>query len=263
MIAIVIPNHRFPLSADEEISVRHLRKFLGEFDTYMVGPEGLPAARKEFRYELFAPKYFASAQGYNTLLITEEFFRRFERYEYILLYQLDCLVFSNDLEAWCRRGWDYVGAPMFYGGKDETSRGFRGVGNGGLALRNVGRSLEVLTSNRQPYDPVELGQRIGRFPAWRGLKTQLHRLGYKNTRRHFIRDFVDHPEVHEDLFWSFEARRFVPDFRIPDVKEALTFAFECAPEYCFEANGRQLPFGCHAWAKWGRAFWSPYLLPNN
>jgi hypothetical protein len=33
-----------------------------------------------------------------------------------------------------------------------------------------------------------------------------------------------------------------------------------APRLCFELNGRKLPFGCHAWQRYDRGFWEPYLL---
>ena len=41
---------------------------------------------------------------------------------------------------------------------------------------------------------------------------------------------------------------------------ALAFAFEAEPRRCFERLGR-LPFGCHRWQKFDRAFWEPHLLP--
>jgi hypothetical protein len=66
---------------------------------------------------------------------------------------------------------------------------------------------------------------------------------------------------HEDLFWSFGAPSLQPDFRIASVDEALGFAFEVEPRRAYELAGRRLPFGCHAWAKYDRAFWEPHLLP--
>ena len=43
-------------------------------------------------------------------------------------------------------------------------------------------------------------------------------------------------------------------------REALEFSFELAPRYCFMMNGRRLPFGCHAWFRYDREFWEPFLL---
>ena len=70
-------------------------------------------------------------------------------------------------------------------------------------------------------------------------------------------------EAHEDLFWSFEAKSFRPDFRIATVEEALRFAFEVEPHRAFELARGNLPFGAHAWAKYDRAFWEPQLLRDS
>src|ERR1044071_9510110 len=92
--------------------------------------------------------------------MSEPFYRAFEEYDYILIYQLDCLVFSNALEAWCHKGYDYIGAPWFErwhqlrsersAYPDEIVEGFGAVGNGGFSLRNVRAALDVLASPKPP-----------------------------------------------------------------------------------------------------------------
>jgi hypothetical protein len=56
------------------------------------------------------------------------------------------------------------------------------------------------------------------------------------------------------------AAKYYPDFNVASVEEGLRFAFEVAPKECFELNNLTLPFGCHAWPKYDRDFWKPYLL---
>jgi hypothetical protein len=68
------------------------------------------------------------------------------------------------------------------------------------------------------------------------------------------------PHSNEDYFWSFAATKYDTGFRIASVEEALRFSFEVVPRQCFEMNNRQLPFGCHGWAKYDLEFWKPYLL---
>ena len=63
-----------------------------------------------------------------------------------------------------------------------------------------------------------------------------------------------------DLLWADVAVHYNPDFKIADVATGLRFGFEVAPRICFERNHRQLPFGCHAWPRYDREFWEPYLL---
>lgn len=273
LVAIVTPVVRFPLSADEEISIRHLREYLGGFDRYIIGPKSLPKEFSDFALRPFPSRYFASRFGYNHLLLTNEFFRAFEHYEYILIYQLDCLVFASNLEEWCRKGWDYVGAPWMNNTEDPT-QGFSGVGNGGLSLRRVSSALAVLTSKRLLEDPIVRARKVGRRSEFiyklvnsapglkrsmEAAKTLLHRYGYHNNVRWLARQFAE-SNMHEDLFWAVEAPKVLTGFCIPAPREALEFSFELVPRYCFKANSGRLPFGCHAWSKYDREFWEPFLL---
>ena len=96
-VAVVVPVVRLPLSVDEEISLRHLRTYLGRFDRYVVGLQNLPEELSDFQLKPFAPRYFTERYAYNRLLLKEEFYRAFAEHEYILIYQLDCLVFASKI----------------------------------------------------------------------------------------------------------------------------------------------------------------------
>jgi len=266
-VAIVVPHHRFPLSRDEEISLWHLRKHLSNFDRFLIGPPELPIGYSDFRIRFFPSEFFRSERGYNSLLLSRKFYRAFRYYEFILIYQLDCLVFSGNLDCWCDKGWDYVGAPWFPAFAEDTSKGFLAVGNGGFSLRKVSSAIQVLESKVLAEDPVTRGQQLRWFRSrpflreiacW--LKTRLHARGYRNNVGFFVWMLCQDPSVHEDLFWSFDAKRFLPGFRIPSPEEAVAFAFEPAPRYCYDVNGRKLPFGCHAWGRFDRAFWEEKIL---
>jgi len=65
-----------------------------------------------------------------------------------------------------------------------------------------------------------------------------------------------HHLYNEDVFWA-----TVPDFNYPSVSEALTFAFDKYPAYCYSLTNRQLPFACHAWYKRKKMkhFWQPII----
>jgi hypothetical protein len=269
MVAIVTPLYRFPLTADEQISIRHLRLHLGQFDRYIIGPETLPPEFSDFRLQRFPRRFFESTNSYSKLLVAKEFYRAFARYQYILIYQTDCLVFSNELEQWCRAGWDYVGAPWFRNFEPDPAGGFWAVGNGGLSLRKVSSALAVLCSTRRTVDdPKERGEQTQRFksmPQLRrlliSLRTFLFRCGYHNNLRWLLRQLEANP-YNEDLFWAFHAQKLVSPYRIPTPQEAVAFSFEMAPRFCFQQNSERLPFGCHAWPKYDREFWEPYLLKS-
>jgi hypothetical protein len=83
--------------------------------------------------------------------------------------------------------------------------------------------------------------------------------GYHNNVRWLMREFGKRP-YNEDLFWAFKAQKLVQHFKIPTPQQAVAFSFEMAPRFCFQQNSKRLPFGCHAWSKYDRGFWEPYLL---
>ncbi len=88
----------------------------------------------------------------------------------------------------------------------------------------------------------------------------IKRLRVLKEARRGIGWYAGRYSLNEDRFWSDRARLFDPGFRIAPVATALSFAFERAPRHCYAANGGRLPFGCHAWPRWDRAFWEPHLL---
>src|SRR5690606_14031963 len=111
----------------------HLEHYLGGYDKYFVVPRRLRVSRPGFGIESFRDDYFGSGKAHARLQLSEEFYRRFESYRYILMYHLDALVFSDQLMDWCESGLDYVGAPWLQ--CEDTPWVTRSrVGNSGFAL---------------------------------------------------------------------------------------------------------------------------------
>ena len=201
-------------------------------------------------------------------MLSRLFYESFVAYRYILIYQLDALVFSDQLLDWCETDLDYVGAPWLTC-EDSPWVATPRVGNGGLSLRKVSGFLKVLSSNRYWVDPdlywasVSAGTpryfRYVRYPR----KILKHIKRFNNVDWE-IRQWHLRPDGtrNEDHFWSDHAIRYAPDFKVAPLDIGLRFAFEVAPRRCFELNGGQLPFGCHAWPRYDRAFWEPYLIKS-
>ncbi|MFZ7127493.1 MAG: DUF5672 family protein [Desulfobacterales bacterium] len=269
LVAIAVPgSNRDRLTRDEEVSLNHLLKHLGHYDRYLVVPPHLRMLTDQgFEMLHFGPEYFGSAKAHCQLLFSKAFYQAFADYEYLLIYHLDALVFSDQLEYWCRRGFDYI-APPWIPHKDAVYSGNPGyegkVGNGGFSLRKIGSFLRVLDSKRLYKDPVEQFRRTmrsERAPLEKtisALKTLAKFSPYFNGVRQELADY----RKNEDHFWANRARHYYPGFNIAPVETALRFAFECVPRFCFEKNGRTLPFGCHAWPKYDRDFWEPYLISS-
>lgn len=258
-VCVVIPVYKSTLTDYERISLTQCTRILGHYPLFVAAPMGLDVSElvQEFpalQVKRFGPAFFADVQAYNRLMLSETFYRAFAGFEYLLIHQLDAFVFTDDLADWCRRGYDYVGAPWlrdidFRSKTDElvfnakkqaaiwldlkkpdgiTPReiiGQNSVGNGGLSLRRIPAFLTVLTSG-------VANQKLATY-----TKNQTH-------------------QYNEDVFWGIEVNRYWPRLRVPDFRIALHFAVEFYPERAIKTyNQGQLPFGCHAWDIHETDFW--------
>lgn len=264
LVAIVVPmSNRAELTPDEEISFRHLLHFLGGYDKYLVVPRTLQVNFPGFGIKRFDNKFFGSAAAHSKLLLSSTFYKSFVDYRYILIYHLDSLVFSDQLTKWCEMDYDFIGSPWIKH-KEAPYTGhplYEGkVGNGGFSLRKVHSFLKVIYSQEFFIKPSEYWKYYTSKPwyiQWVNLpKKYLKRsLIFNNARLELSRY-----KHNEEAFWANRAKHYYSGFKIPSVKTALQFGFECVPRYCFEKNNHTLPFGCHAWQKYDRKFWEPYLL---
>jgi hypothetical protein len=262
--AIVLTTHYRRLTEDQEISLRHLQHHLGGHDTYLAMPEALDFHVKDFRETRFPDRCFESIKQYDQLLLSRAFYERFIDYEYILIYQLDCLVFSDELAEWCEKGYDYIGAPWFRS-KTLPSGGPSRVGNGGFSLRKIESFIATIDSTRYMDPRVSLLNDMlrVRFTDVRPRNPVLDfakKLQVARNVRKGCRWYRENYTLNEDIFWTDRAIWFNPGFTIAPVGEAVKFSFENHPRECFELNDSRLPFGCHAWEKWDRIFWEPHLM---
>lgn len=224
------------------------------------------------RYEYFSQQYFSSVHGYNDLCLSETFYRRFADYEYMLICQLDAWVFRDELSYWCEKGYDYIGAPIFYGYSSERfSTRVMGIGNGGLSLRRITHAIAVTTAPRSrvflkpgKIFSIYLNHAIT-HDTFRKRPLRLLALpfiimakcmGFHNTLRYYIGRHLN-----EDLILgSWSASAWGIDTNIPGQEEAMQFSFEVHPELLYSETGGRLPFGCHAFMKWSYAsFWSRFI----
>lgn len=259
-VAVVVAGfERATLTADEQVSVRHLDRYLGRHDRFLLLPKGgrlrIPGVEPRF----FPPRFFGSAKAHSHLVMWPKFYEAFAEYEFVLIYHLDALVLSDQLDEWARMEWDYIGAPWFLDA-NEPQKGFWGVGNGGFSLRRVRAMLELLRSKRLGIHPDEFWAR--RYMS-RSLPERLLNLPRKYLKYHYrfngLRREFERYADYEDIFLAFRAKHYMPEFRIAPVDVALRFAFEYAPEFCLEQTGGVLPFGCHYWPRF-REFWRPHLV---
>lgn len=261
-VIVLIPLYRNYLEEFEKLSLTINLKYLEGFTINFISPDKLKndaiftklLEKHKLDVVFFENKFFENIAGYNNLMLDLNFYRTFENYKFMLICQLDALVLSNNLQFWVDQNYDYVGAPWVV--EDGESIYFDSMGNGGLSLRKIDKFIEVLKSSNFYFDDKKfylMSNRVGIKNIFLiKLFNKLIKKGFKfNTLKlclYFYRS-------NEDYFWAFLAQFFTKEFNLASPHVALEFAFEVSPRKCYEANNRQLPFGCHAWEKYDKEFW--------
>ncbi len=263
-IIIVIPVYKSSLSKEETVSLKQCLKVLGKYEICLISHENLNFHDFEmhfkvnhvpFQVKYFDEKCFDSVKSYNGLMLSVDFYRSFRAYQYMLIYQLDAFVFEDQLEYWCNKGYDYIGAPWI-----KSNKKFHPTcGNGGFSLRKIDSFIQLLESS--PNKRLFSLKGLFCYHRYRG---PLHKLKYvifwllgcKNSLKYFTQE----EPMNEDLFFS--ALKY-DWFHIPDAQEAMFFSFETYPSFLYQKTGGILPFGCHAWGKYEyQEFWSQYIELN-
>lgn len=255
LVKVIIPIYKAKLNEFEKVSLDRSYQVLQNHPLTIIKPQSLAinsllAEYPRLTVEEFNDSYFKSISGYNRLMLSPEFYRRFSNCQYILICQLDAYVFTDELTKWCDKDYDYIGAPWlvrpiykfpllalaswikkqycdFFRCPNSQITNFK-VGNGGFSLRKVSSHLQAtskLTSTIEEY--------------------------LSHTKNHIF---------NEDVFFSTEVNRHGLNFSYPTYLEALQFSFDKYPALCYKLNNRQLPFGCHSWYKRRmKKFWFPII----
>ena len=251
LVKVIIPIYKNTFTATEKRSLMQAYDILKAYPLVVIKPESLDLSelQAEFprlTFTSFDDAYFKGISGYNRLMLASVFYERFLDSTYILIYQLDAFVFRDELKEWCSKGYDYIGAPwlqkpvyrfpiistimhlahIYHRQKGEPSKQdlYNKIGNGGLSLRKTDSHYRV---TREQADRINF---------------------YLAQDRHHL--------YNEDVFWATEATGFI----YPEAMEAIRFAFDKYPAYCYKLTGGQLPFGCHSWYKRKmKKFWQPII----
>lgn len=257
---IVIPIHNDCPSIYELVSFQQCFKILSKHPIKIVAPHGLSLNKykkviSNFETIYIDPHWQSSLIGYNQLKMSLNFYNLFKEYEFLLTYELDAFIFRDDLEYWCNKEYDYIGAPWFEGFGNATSDAkLIGVGNSGFSLRKIKATQKVikLMYFKNPED----------FKY--GRKKILE--AYCKMPFKWLRTIIDdnykisfNGQVHEDMLIKMIGDYFHKDFKIAPICEALQFSFEVRPERLFELNDYHLPTGCHAWWRYNLNFWKPHI----
>jgi hypothetical protein len=268
-VIIVISIYKETISELEKISLTQCLKLFKNKEIAFLCPYSikldnyLQLTDRKINAFHFEDEYFKNITSYNKLLLSSFFYERFSEYQYMLIYQLDAFVFKDDLDYWCAKKYDYIGAPWFenFSRKNDTNR-LWAVGNGGLSLRNIHSFINVFHSNKKPLSPIDIWNLYSNHSLMSKIVRIPKMLYLFFSSKNNINNVYEIFGENEDRFWSFFAQKINKDFKVAPIHEALQFAFECNPRKMYELNHFQLPFGVHAWEKHDKEFWRPFMLES-
>jgi Protein of unknown function (DUF5672) len=261
-ICVIIPIYKINPSSEEERSISRAFDVLNKYRFSFVAPHKLDLINYEkfFSYSpkviRFSDSYFNDGlEGYNQLMLSKEFYAEFSSFKYILIYHPDAYVFRDDLIEWCMKGYDYIGAPW---AEDKNGKiELNGVGNGGFSLRKVESFLYVfgLCEIRTIGEKSKIKRNIYKFLN-KIIRWRIKLLRFTGSRKAI---FYRERTIHEDGVWGLYAPTITRRFKTALEETALNFSFDTYPEILYQINQRQLPFGCHAWARVNPAFWEKHI----
>lgn len=273
-ICIVIPIYKESLNEYEIQSVNQCIKILSDYSIHFICPKGLnitfySAKFPELNnYHFFDQNYFNDIGGYNRLMMSCDFYKKFKNYDFMLIYQTDCFVFRDELLDWVKKDYDYIGGVWFEGfvGDPYLGAKFWRAGNGGLSLRNIKTMIQLLSSKKplKSFQQLIVEKRnLFKIDAFNGIKEflflPLNLIGYKNNCQNYSKEF----RHNEDVFFV-HLHTVYKVLKIPKVEDALLFSWDRCPDFLFD-NLDELPFACHAWYREddyyerNKKFWSKHI----
>ncbi|MFI3328003.1 MAG: DUF5672 family protein [Rikenellaceae bacterium] len=247
-VKIVVPIYRSELPELELKLLRHNLQQLKQFDIVLLMPisleaNGLLDVISSFNIGARIDVLRVSTEwlgkengvkGYNKMMLSQSFYELFSDYEYVLICQTDAIIFKgDDLEWWCNRGYDYVGAPWFKEAKYNNP-----------ILKTFYALKHKFSSAKTPFSRVDILGKIGNGGlSLRRVKSHIDAL---NMHQEKAAEFIErsgHYIYNEDIFFA-----MIPsEFSYPTYEEAFKFSIDLKPKKSMAMLQKgELPFGCHA-----------------
>ncbi|WP_439580852.1 DUF5672 family protein [Dyadobacter bucti] len=226
LVSVIVPILNPQINPTEEKLLHHCLEILNNYPLIFVTYEGADLSIiKEHNENIdvvqFPKTYFQTRQDLSRLLLTEDFYERFNWAEFLLIHELNSWIVKDELYYWCKQGYDYLRAAPVHADLDKRTDGIiprilglkepdkQAVGNAyndnGLYLCRIERMVETLKSKKRE--------------AYR----YRHNESLPNS---------------DSVFWEIEANRFWPNLRKPTPVVQNYFA-----KNAFDmAESKSLPF---------------------
>lgn len=222
-VIIIVPVYKENLNFHECNSLKQLFTITNKkYKICLIGPESMSYEFYKNTFELtdndilrYWDTWFSNQFTYSNLLLNYTFYENFKEYEYMFIYQTDAWIFKDELDYWCNKDYDYIGAPILrsYNYIYKSNFIYKKLWmNGGLSLRKI----QSFISNSKNIN----------------IDCETHRLG-------------------EDVVIAnwFEFKK------IPSFNDAVKFSFDVFPDFLYMINNFETPFCCHGYIKHGYDFY--------
>jgi hypothetical protein len=255
-VIVVIPVYKQSLPDDEIISLQRVIKVLSKNDFSIVCAKSLDikqythyfeGAGTGFSVDRFDDKYFRSISDYNRLMLSPNFYSRFQTWQYMIIYQLDCFIFKDEVEKWITGDFDYVGAPWV--SYDQSLNFYRSLIYSRWKL--IGLLKKSIDFNRGEKIFVGNGGcSIRKVKKFANISKILHLFFKRHLRGH----------VNEDFIWSVLATKYFRNFKVPTVTVASQFALEEINHPVDLDSMETLPMAAHAWKRYYPDLWQSIIV---
>lgn len=165
---VVVPVYKKNPIFFEQAALMQCVRVLGEkYDICLVAPYDLDLSGYtslcpgyKFKVKRLARNFFNSIESYNEMCKRWEFYETFKDYRYMLVYQLDCWVFADNLEYFMSLDYDYIGAPWFEIDQEKKTATPTKCGNGGFSLRKIDKFIEVCRNHEKDADNATIPEDV-------------------------------------------------------------------------------------------------------
>jgi hypothetical protein len=287
---IVIPVYRCSLLAGEMAALNRCVNQLSDYLICIVVPSSLRFQIEEtlstlindsgsFFFVSIPDSWLSSIDSYNYLMLEPWFYKIFDKWEYILVHQLDAMIIDGKrLASLILMKYSYVGGCFVVPSRLPFLKNvFWRIygGNGGLSLRRVNDMISLLESPDFPRKPIRTFAECLSYLLMRSASTYsnnklsfveylsiiftslLMSLGHKNT----LLTMDKTRTCQEDFLFSVFAPRYFKWFRVPVPSISAQFFVDANPEVIFKRHKPANLLGCHGWEKNNPSFWKR-VYPN-
>lgn len=176
--------------------------------------------RNNIHFKYFDDFYFENIYNYSLLCVSDFFYEYFLNYDYMLICQPDAWIFYDNLEYFCNKGYDYLGAFVLFSDKKITEYDLEKsdqIMNGGFSLRNIKNFYNVISKNKEII-----------------------------LKEYFIWNKI-YGGVVEDGFICTVLYKYlnIPLYKKLDLQTIFEFSGETRCEEIYPNLCNKLPFGCH------------------